>query len=235
MGNRLCATLQHIEESTNNNNKMHLLTDERGALTCAHCGRVFDRHPDLERREEREAQIRAVADDDRAARLAHFHRAGLAESEAMARHWCEPWGLHGAAIGAVRFEGVSLSLCPGVDTATAMAFVDREVLPMLRRSLLETLDGTQAELAAASRALLSSMRSTARDATLWCPSEPPTAELYPYGYTRAPDGTVVANPPPPSVAEEDPFESQSHDDIIFTRITSSSTPAGPDTAPAAPR
>ena len=235
MGNRLCATLQHIEESTNNNNKMHLLTDERGALTCAHCGRVFDRHPDLERREEREAQIRAVADDDRAARLAHFHRAGLAESEAMARHWCEPWGLHGAAIGAVRFEGVSLSLCPGVDTATAMAFVDREVLPMLRRSLLETLDGTQAELAAASRALLSSLRSTARDATLWCPSEPPTAELYPYGYTRAPDGTVVANPPSVAEKEEDPFESQSHDDIIFTRITSSSTPAGPDTAPAAPR
>ena len=170
-----------------------ITTTKEGVLVCDHCGRVFDTHPSETRRKELHAQLCAIEDDDRAARAFHHHRASQAHADSMAKFWTGSIGFSMYELGYANFEGVRFTLEPGVSPDRMIAEIDSQILPALRKHMVDALDGTRDREAKEFEAKLAANEITVTkyDPT-WCPDTPTVQELYPHGYVRHADGSVEA-------------------------------------------
>lgn len=174
---------------------MRVLIKSDGTPMCYSCGRPFDSHPTLKRRQELHAALCAIKDDDHAARAFHYHMKMQEEADRQSELWVERQGFHAPEVGSFGVDGVSIRLVPGVSMERAMEEVDKTILPSLRAEILKTLDGTAQKEAENFKAeceeLVRSGKQHVYD-PLWCPDTPTAQELYPNGYVRKEDGSVEA-------------------------------------------
>ena len=155
---------------------------------CYHCGRPFERHPDVVRREELHAKLCAIEDDEHAARAFHYHRTLQAKVDQMETVWVELGGFNIPNVGDVRFEGAKILLEPGVSRERMMEKIEKWVLPSIRMYILGALERHSATLPETPI----DPSTIGRYDPTWCPATPSTAELYPSGYVRREDGSVEA-------------------------------------------
>ena len=165
---------------------MHIVTTKEGLLVCNHCGHVFDKHPDEVRREQLHAQLCAIKDDDHAARAFHYYKTLHASIDQMTTIWMGLVGYSISGVGSVRVEGIKFTLEPGVAAESMIPELDK-LIPDIKRTMIETLDGTKAR---EEREI--NLNQVEKYDPVWCPSTPSTEELYPFGYIRNADGTVEA-------------------------------------------
>jgi len=172
---------------------MRVLVGSSGVPMCYGCGRAFDIHPATKRRQELHAALRAIKDDDHAARAFHYHMKMQEEEDQQTELWVERQGFHVPEVGSFGVDGVSIRLVPGVSVERAMEKIDNNILPWVRAQILKTLDGTaQKEVEkfkAETEELVRSGKQHVYD-PLWCPETPTAQELYPNGYVRKEDGSV---------------------------------------------
>jgi hypothetical protein len=159
---------------------MHIIASPQGPPMCHHCARPFELDPREEGRERKLAQLRAIEDDDHAARAFHFHRECDAHIRAMSEVWVDSFGMHVPDFGVVRVEGIKFSIEPGMADAM-LAEIDKTLLPAIRQSIIDALDSRLPPAP-----IVGPYNPT------WCPDQPSVQALYPFGYVRLADGTVVA-------------------------------------------
>ena len=173
---------------------MHVITLPGGKPGCYHCGREFDRHPRDVESEEMHAKLCAIEDDDKAARVFHYHQSIREQNERMKCVWVRRSGWLVPGVGLVCMEGIKLQLEPGAEPERMREQIQRCVLPCIMKDLTEALDGTQERREAELR-LKDTEEARVPHDPLWCP-DTPVEELYPFGYVRHPDGSVEALPAP---------------------------------------
>ena len=164
---------------------MHIVPTKEGKLACYHCGHEFDEHPDETSRQRLHRQLCAIEDDDDAARAFHFHKAQQAIADQTTEVWIDRTGFYVPDTGSVRFEGIKINLEPGATTDDAMRAIEAWVLPSIKQSIVEALNGTQEHQDTAHIPMHKYDPS-------WYPCSPPMEDLYPNGYVRHPDGAVEA-------------------------------------------
>ena len=147
---------------------------------CYHCARPFERDPREEGQERKLAQLRAIKDDDHAARAFHFYRECDAHLCGMSEVWVDSFGMHMPDFGFIRVEGIKFSIEPG-KADTMLAEIDNALLPTIRRSIVEAISTP-----------FPSAPIVGPYNPVQCPDQPSAQELYPFGYVRLADGTVVA-------------------------------------------
>ena len=163
---------------------MRVITNSEGKPMCYHCARPFERHPDAVRREELHAKLCAIEDDELAARAFHHHRTLQAKFDQMETVWVELSSFSIPDVGSVRFEGAKIRLEPGVSRERMMEEMEKWVLPSTRKDILDALEQTTPP---------ETPSTIGRYDPTWCPATPSAAELYPSGYVRREDGSVVVN------------------------------------------
>ncbi len=161
---------------------MRVITDPKGTPMCYHCARPFERHPDTVRREEREAKLCAIEDDERAARAFHYYRTLQAKHDQMETLWVEQSGFNIPELCTVRFEGTTILLEPGASRERAIEAIEKWVIPSIKKDMLDALEPTVA---------IPPPSAIAQYDPTWCPATPSAAELYPSGYVRRTDGAVM--------------------------------------------
>ena len=166
---------------------MRVITTSDGKARCYHCGRPFERHPEVVRREELHAKLCAIENDDLAARVFHYHRTLQAEFDSMEKVYVESSGYSIPDMGIVRFEGATIHLEPGASRERMMEEIERHVLPSIKEDILRALDPCPK----LPETPIDPSKIRRYDPT-WCPSTPSVAELYPSGYVRHEDGSVDA-------------------------------------------
>ena len=159
-------------------------------FVCHGCARPFDRDPNVQRREEKLAKLKAIPDDDEAARKFYYFTQAEQEYCCLEQRWTAHHGLHSPQWGCISDHGMEMLVRPDANTEEVMKDIDNVFLPGLRESILYQLDGTAARREARWREELKAMpfesETPARiDRT-------PISSLYPFGYMRLEDGTVLA-------------------------------------------
>lgn len=172
---------------------MHVVINKDGKPTCYHCGREFDVHPSEKTRAERYAKLCAVKDDDLAARAFYHHKQGELLGKNMNEVWCERFGFHMFEKGSITVDGIKICSEPGVDMEQMMLEFDKHVIPGIRQQMLEALDGTQKRKQEEFVQKIKDGLITVHDSSVvWAPETPSAQEIYPNGYRREQDGSVVA-------------------------------------------
>jgi hypothetical protein len=181
---------------------MHIVTLPSGQPACYHCRREFERHPSEERREKDHDAVCAMKDDDAAARLFHFQQQTRTQDQGQTTVWLERELFDIPGVGFVEFEGVEFRLAPGVAAEAVIPVVDELLMPSIRKSIIEALDGTLAARQAEFRALVVTLEPQDQ---LWRRDTPSVEEMYPFGYVRNADGSVDAVQ---GCKEQDPAHAQ---------------------------
>ena len=167
------------------------LTD--GTHHCYTCGRPFpDGDPVAAKDAKLEADIRALADDDEAARASYALAQRRAKEAAQTTLYLPRFGL--ALPDGVRLtvDGVSIVVpkplpverIPGIITHA----VDETLLPMLREHAIQTLFAQV--IPSSSPPKPSKVETSRLTALLGSYPSMTTRDMYPNGYTRQPDGSV---------------------------------------------
>ena len=180
-----------------------------GNCYCHFCRQPLQLDPRVEERarmqryqERRLEQLRAIEDDDEAARKFHLYKRFYDHQNALQEHWIDQSSLSDPNWGDIECMGFQINVSPTVSVDAIMKSIDCQFLPMLRRQILRTVDG-RGSLAAE---LASDEAWGDRNEQILTlnPSAPrPISELYPHGYVRHTDGTVEARDPPATTSGRD--------------------------------
>jgi len=158
-----------------------------GKFVCGACARPFDRDPKEQRREERLAELRAIPDDDEAARKFYYFRQNEQMFSGLEERWTGHHGMYSPKWGSVTDRGIEIRVSPDANVEEVMRDIDNQFLPGLRESVLHQLDGTAARWLVTLSEMPAEQETPAR-----IERDPiPISSLYPFGYVRQDDGTVL--------------------------------------------
>ena len=182
----------------------NLFQAPKGVFHCARCVRPFEEDPREVKERESLAKLRALEDDEQAARAFYYHRENTSRMASLTRHFVTRIGLQMPKVGLATIDGIELNLEPDADPKAVVEFIEQHIIPFVRTSIIEEIGGVakrkcEAFLAEEKRRLEANEPSQKTHAL--GPYHPymgkqPIEKLYPYGYTRAGDGTVEPNPEP---------------------------------------
>ena len=179
-----------------------------GNCYCHFCRQPLQQDPRVEERarmqryrERRLEQLRAIEDDDEAARKFHIFKTLYDHEHALQEHWIDQSLLSDPKWGDITCMGFKIKVTPTVSVDAIMKSIDCHFLPMLRRQILQTVD--DGESLAAELASDDACGDRNEQILTLYPKPPmPISELYPHGYVRHADGTVEARDPPATTSKK---------------------------------
>ena len=180
---------------------MRVVQGKDGRPWCYHCERPFDKDPIKSRDEQLWAHLRAIPDDREAARAFYFENQNRILQEKTKTVWMHKIGFSGSPGVTMLVEGIKIMIDPGVSNQAVMERIDHFLLPMIRQQLVETLDGTQEP---EPLELLGRLHIVPRPEPDWYPDTPSVEEMYPDGFWRSSDGSVIAGRKPEPEPEPEP-------------------------------
>jgi hypothetical protein len=164
---------------------MRIIATADGQPACYHCKRAFDNHPTTAERERLFSKIRAIEDDDYAARAFHYYTTQHAYSDSMTEQWTPHTTFDIPGVGTMSVDCIRLKLEPGAGPELMIQELDKWLLNEMRTSIVQTLCPIFAQNEECPV-------PPPRRYPVWCPDSPSVHELYPLGYIRHSDGTVEA-------------------------------------------
>lgn len=178
---------------------MRVVQDREGRPWCYHCERPFDKDPFKSRDEQLWAHLRAMPDDIGAARAFYFENQNRIAKEEARTVWMNRFGFSGSPGVAVLVEGIKVAIDPSVPHEAVVDMVDQFLLRLIRKQLVEALDGTQEPEPPED---LGRFHVVPKPEPDWYPEAPGVWEMYPDGFWRTPDGSVIAGRKPPETENE---------------------------------
>ena len=189
---------------------MYAFKDELGVFRCNRCARAFEEDPKITMQKDTLEKLRALEDDEQAARAFYYHQANQEQVAKMRKFIVGRFGLNMPAVGTIKTNDIEFLIEPEADQAAFEGMLDQNFLPLLRKDIMDIFEGkdTHAEFKAFAA---EERRRQARGELSQVPVLGPyyeymgmksIGELYPFGYTRLQDGTIEPNQEPAIKTEE---------------------------------